>query len=47
MYEASEIIALGVAHQLTQGVKPICMEVESEGVPYGCERIDDIDEIED
>lgn len=47
MYEASEVIALGAANDLIQGIKPFAPEViDNETKPDRMDRVDDIDESE-
>ncbi len=44
MYEASEIVTIGAAHQLILGSKPELLHVDSEGSAGYDERQMDIDE---
>ena len=48
MYEASDVVAIGNAHELILGVKPFLSGwVDQEGALNRNERIDDIDESDD
>ena len=47
MYEASNIVELGAAHNLILGVKPVAMTPDSQGAAHRDEEIDDIEEVED
>ena len=47
MYEASEVIAIGEAHDLILGIKPLATLFDSEGLANRDERVDDIDETEE
>jgi hypothetical protein len=46
MYEASDIVTIGAAHELTLGVKPICFCMDSLGSVNHNEPVDEIDETE-
>ena len=46
MYEASEIVAIGKAHDLILGVKPLSPTADSENSIGFDERQNDIDETE-
>jgi hypothetical protein len=46
-YEKPTAIALGLAHELARGTKPICLCIESEGEINRNERVDDIDEADE
>lgn len=48
MYEASEVLAIGSAHELILGVKPFSLNnMDSEGQTDYADRIDDIDETDE
>lgn len=48
MYEASEVVAIGDAHELILGVKPFYIFItDSEGLLNRNERVDDIDETDE
>lgn len=48
MYEASEVVAIGDAHNLILGVKPFGMNsMDSEGIINRLDRVDDIDEADE
>ena len=44
MYEASEIVVIGAAHQLILGAKPELLHLDAEGSAGYDERLMDIDE---
>ena len=46
MYEASEVVTMGVAHELILGGKPVAPTIDSEVVLGFDERQNDIDETE-
>ena len=48
MYEASEVIAIGEAHELILGVKAFLLNyTDQEGETNRSERVDDIDEVDE
>lgn len=47
MYEASDIVALGAAHELILGVKLQLSNVDSEGEADRAERQMDVDEVDE
>ena len=48
MYEASDVIAIGEAHELILGVKPFLSSyIDSEEQTNRAERVDNIDEIDE
>jgi len=47
MYEASEIVAIGTAHELILGVKPPQPTIDNEQLSGFAERVLDIDETEE
>lgn len=48
MYEASEVIAIGEAHELILGVKPFLQSyTDTQGATNRAEKIDDIDETDE
>jgi hypothetical protein len=47
MYEASEIVAIGAAHELILGVKPPAQTIDSETLSDFANRVMDIDETDE
>lgn len=48
MYEASDVVAIGDAHELILGVKPFYLSnTDLEGAINRAERVDDIDETDE
>ena len=47
MYEASEIVAIGAAHELILGIKPPQPTIDNEQLSGFDERVSDIDEIDE
>jgi len=46
MYEASEVVAIGAAHEIILGVKPVAPTIDSEPTLGFDEKENDIDETE-
>ena len=47
MYEASEVVAIGAAHELILGVKPPAQTIDSETLSDFANRVMDIDETDE
>ena len=48
MYEASDIVTIGAAHEMVRGQKPFLLDVmDSETIPNRLERVEDIDEVDE
>lgn len=48
MYEASDIVTIGAAHEMIRGVKVFEMNyMDSEGILHRSERVDDIEEVDE
>jgi hypothetical protein len=47
MYEASEIVAIGAAHEMILGVKPPSQTTDNETIPFSANRLQDIDETDE
>lgn len=47
MYEASEIVAIGAAHEIILGVKPPSQTTDNETIPDFANRVLDIDETDE